>query len=160
MDYLWSMNKHKKVKTLLLEQWINKMKNEYNEEFEGTKERKDNEEILNDKKQKARILISDLYQKYARLLTQNKVVIGHKLIMEHNDSDIEEKNEDEASNEEIEGYFSKSLEYNGSNVETLQGFAAFYISINEHIHALPFLQKAKSLNKWNSSTYIQLSRLC
>ena len=67
---------------------------------------------------------------------------------------------EDVSNEEIEEYFSKALEYNDESVSALQGLAAYYISNKEYKRALPFLQKAKSLNKWNANTWIQLSRLC
>eukprot|EP01083_Nonionella_stella_P006210 18058_1 len=162
LEHLWTQNKHRETRDIWKE-WIEQMRNEYNEEFEGADEEKQSES----KKEKAALLLSDLYQKYGRMLTQNKVVSTRDqphhdepeppLMRRH--SLEEDDDEDESSNEEIESYFSKSLQYNESNVDALQGFAAYYISCHEYIHALPFLRKAQALNKALSVTWIQLAQL-
>ena len=175
MEYLWSMDKLDELKKVWTD-WVNKYDAEYNEEFEGAtdKEQKDNEDELSEIQSKAGVLLSDLYQKYARMLTKNKVIYDQSQSKDTNKTPKEEDDDEtkddqklsedapshDISNEEIEEYFSKSLEYNGKNVDGLQGFAAYYISVKEYMKALPFLQLAKSEHKWNANTWIQLARLC
>ena len=78
LEYLWRNGLKKRMK-LLWNEWINKFENMSNG-FEGAEEGKYNEQSLSDARVKVQCLLSDLYQKYARILTQNKIVskVSHK----------------------------------------------------------------------------------
>ena len=149
MEHLWSLKEEERL-SVIWREWVNAMTFESNAEFEGEEEAKSNEEALSAKKESAKLLLSALYSKYARMLTQKKV-------LNQKESEDEEK---EKESEEIEGYFSLALELNEESMDALQGMAAYYISSAEYMHAVPFLERANALHRESSSTYIQFARLC